>query len=104
MNGKSSLDLTLDILPGLKKLKADTILKNETPNIFDENSIVTEYIPENEQSYTVKCKIVENNATLFELKVFAGSNEQAKQISDNWKKNAFTIYPEILSLITKNQK
>lgn len=104
MNGKSSLNLTLDILPGLKKLKADTILKNETPNIFDENSIITEYIPENEHSYTIKCKIIEENKTIFEIKVFAGSIEQAKLISDNWKNNAYTIYPEILSLITKNQK
>lgn len=104
MNGKSSLDLTLDLLPGLKKLKVDTILKNETPNIIDENSIVTEYIPENEHSYTIKCKIIEDNKTIFEVKVFAGSIEQAKLISENWKNNAYTIYPEILSLITKNQK
>ena len=104
MSGKSSLDLTLDLLPGLKKLKADTILKNEIPNIIDENSIVTEYIPENEHSYTIKCKIIEDNKTIFEVKVFAGSIEQAKLISDNWKNNAYTIYPEILSLLTKNSK
>ncbi len=104
LEGKNSLDLTIDILPGLIKLKADISIKNEFSHIIDENSIVTEYIPENEQSYTVKCKIVENNATLFELKVFAGSNEQAKQISDNWKKNAFTIYPQILKLLTDKKE
>ena len=95
------MDLTLDLLPGLKKLKVDTILKNETPNIIDENSIVTEYIPENEHSYTIKCKIIEENKTIFEVKVFAGSIEQAKLISDNWNNNAYTIYPEMLSLLTK---
>ena len=31
--GKDSLKLTIDVLPGLKKLKADTTLKNELPNI-----------------------------------------------------------------------
>ena len=47
-DGKNSLDLTIDVLPGLVKLKADTILKTEITNIVSEDSIVTEYIPENE--------------------------------------------------------
>ena len=103
MNGQSSLDLTIDLLPGLKKLKVDTILKNETPNILDENSIVTEYIPENEHAYTIKCRIIEDNKTIFEVRIFAGSIEQAKIISDNWKNNAYTIYPKILNLLAKNK-
>lgn len=102
-DGKTSLELTIDVLPGLIKLKTDTVLKNELNNIANEDSIITEYIPENEHSYTVKCKIVENNKTIFEVKVFAGSNEHAKQISDNWKHNAYVIYPKILDLVTGNK-
>ena len=98
--GKASLDLTIDVLPGLKKLKADTALENELPHLTKENSIVTEYIPEDEHSYTVKCKIIENNQTIFEVRTFAGSNEQAKLISENWKNNAYTIYPKLLSMLT----
>lgn len=98
--GKNSLELTIDVLPGLVKLKADTVLKNEFSTIVSEDSIVTEYIPENEHSYTVKCKIVENNKTIFEVRTFAGSNEHAKLISDNWKNNAYVIYPKILDLLT----
>lgn len=101
--GKTSLDLTIDVLPGLVKLKIDTILKNEINNIVTEDSIVTEYIPENEHSYTVKCKIVENNKTIFEIRTFAGSNEYAKLISDNWKNNAYVIYPKILDLLTEKK-
>ena len=92
--------LTIDVLPGLLKLKIDNVLKNEFNNIISEDSIVTEYIPENEHSYTVKCKIVENNKTIFEIRTFAGSNEHAKLISDNWKENASVLYPKILELIT----
>lgn len=98
--GKNFLDLTIDVLPGLLKLKADTLFKNEFNNIAEEASIITEYIPENEHSYTVKCRIVENNKTIFEVRTFAGSNENAKLISDNWKKNATTIFPKILNLLT----
>ena len=99
-DGQNSLNLTIDVLPGLLKLKIDNVLKNELNNIISEDSIVTEYIPENENSYTVKCKIVENNKTIFEVRIFAGSNEHAKFIADNWKENASVIYPKILELIT----
>ena len=99
--GKKSLDLTLDVLPGIVKLKADNIFKKELDNIAEEKSISAEYIPENEKDYTVKCKIVENNKTVFEIKTFAGSNEQAKNIAENWKNNATSIYPKIMDLLNK---
>ena len=98
-NGKKSLELTIDALPGLIKLKADNSLKKELTNIAEESSITAEYIPESENDYTVKCKIIENNKTVFEIKTFAGSNEQAKRIADNWRNNANTIYPQILDLL-----
>lgn len=101
LDGENSLELTIDVLPGLIKLKTDTLLKDEMSNLIAEESIVTEYIPENEHSYTVKCKIVENNKTIFEVRTFAGSNEHAKLISDNWKANANVIYPKILDLLTE---
>lgn len=101
--GVNSLELTLDILPGLIKLKADTVLKNELNNIVEESSIIAEYIPENESSFTVKCKIIENNTTVFEVKTFAGSRERAKTIADNWKNNASSIYPQIMNLLTEKK-
>ena len=97
--GKNSLELTIDVLPGLVKLKADNLFEQELMTIADEESISAEYIPESENDYTVKCKIVENNRTVFEVRTFAGSNEQAKKIADNWRKNANEIYPKILSLL-----
>ena len=100
--GKNSLELTIDVLPGLTKLKADTVLKNELNHIVDESSIIAEYIPENETNFTVKCKIIENNSTIFEVRTFAGSRERAKTIADNWKANANNIYPKIIKLLTEN--
>lgn len=99
-DGKHSLELTIDILPGLVKLKADNLFKKELLNIAEESSITAEYIPENEKDYTVKCKIVENNKTVFEIKTFAGSNERAKLIADNWKNYANEMYPQLLNILT----
>lgn len=101
--GQSALSLTKSLLPGILKLKADTVLKKEVSIIAEESSIITEYIPKDENSYTVKCKIIEKNETVFEVSTFAGSRERAKQISDNWKNHAEEIYPKIINLLLMNE-
>ena len=100
-NGKTTLDLTLDLLPGIIKLKADTNLKPILDSSEEEQSIVAESTPLSENHYTIVCKVVENNETVFEVKTFAGSREQAKEIVDNWENNADSIYPKILDILTK---
>ena len=100
-SGKRTLDLTLDLLPGIIKLKADTNLKPIIDSSEEEQSIVAEYTPLSENHYIITCKVVENNETVFEVKTFAGSREQAKDIVDNWQNNADTIYPKILDILTQ---
>ena len=84
--GKTAYILTKDVLPGIMKLKADNIFKKEFASIEEESSIIAEFIPKDENNYTIKCKIVENSETIFEVKTFAGSRERAKRIVDNWNK------------------
>lgn len=98
-DGQNALSLTKSLLPGILKLKADNVFKEEISSIAEESSIITEYIPKDEKNYTVKCKIVEKNETIFEVSTFAGSRDRAKQISDNWKNNANNIYPKIMDLL-----
>ena len=101
--GKNALTLTQDVLPGILKLKADNVFKKELSSITDETSVIAEFIPKNEHDYTIKCKIVENNETIFEVKTFAGSRERAQKIVDNWNNNASTIYPKILDILLNNK-
>ena len=44
---------------------------------------------------------MENNETIFEVKTFAGSRDEAKRIVDNWKNNADQIYPKLLEILTQ---
>ena len=104
LKGKDSLTFTQDLLPGIIKLKADGLFKKELSSIEDESSVIAEFIPKNENDYTIKCKIVENNETIFEVKTFAGSRERAKQIVDNWKSHASDIYPKILDILLEEKK
>ncbi len=98
--GKETLKLTIDIIPGIRKLRIDSNLKDNLDKVEEEISITADFIPHSETEYSVKCKVVENSVTLFEIVTFAGSREHAKQIADNWKENATEIYPQILELLT----
>lgn len=103
--GKNAYTLTKDVLPGIMKLKADNIFAKEFSMIEEEASVIAEFIPKSENEYIIKCKIVETNETIFEVKTYAGSRERAKRIVDNWRQNATTIYPQILNLLLQdNQK
>ena len=100
--GQNSLSLTLDVLPGILKLKADNVYKEKFHSINNEDTVVAEFTPRNENDYIVKCKIIDNNETIFEVKTFAGSNERAKKIVDNWNKNASEIYPKVLDILLED--
>lgn len=102
--GKNALELTIDMLPGIIKLKVDSSFKEEYNKIKDEFSVYARYTPITETNFTVTCKIIENSQTIFNLETCADSKEQAKQIVNNWNKNAEKIYPEILRLLTENEE
>ena len=97
--GKNTLDLTLDILPGIIKLRVDTNLKSNIEMFENAQSIVSEYTPKSENEYEVICKIIEDNEIIFEIKTFAYSRDQAQNIVDNWKKNATNLYPKLIGII-----
>ena len=100
--GKNALELTLDMLPGIIKLKVDSSFKEQYNKIKDEFSVYAKYTPISETTFTVNCKIVENSQTIFNLEIIADSRGQAKEIVNNWNKNAEQIYPNILKVLTEN--
>jgi len=100
--GKQALSLVKDIIPGITKFKVDNSFKETLGELQNEVSVTSDFIPHSENTYSVRCKIVESNQILFDLQVFAGSREQAKSISDNWNNNAEKLYPKILEILTKN--
>jgi len=97
--GKEALNLTEDLLPGIKKLRIDTTIDGTLENIEEEESIITEFVSTAEQGFLVKCKIIENSQPIFEMHLQAPSSEEAKRISDLWKDKAGDIYPQIMKLL-----
>jgi predicted transcriptional regulator len=99
--GRETLSLTDDLLPGIMKLKIDNALKVEVNEVQNLNHVVSEFIPRNENEFIVKCKLIQNNITVFELNLQANSREEAKYIAEKWEKEHDEIYPIILELLTK---
>lgn len=102
-DGKTAIDLTIDIVPGILKLEVDSKFKENLDTIKDKYSISAEYSPISEKSFSIRCKIIENNSIIFDLEADAGSGEQAKKIVENWNNNAAEIYPKILELLIDNK-
>ena len=99
--GKETLSLTLDLLPGILKLKVDNNVKENLETINDANAVISEYMPLESGGFNVTCRIIENNSILFEVTTYAGTLEQAKLIKENWDKNAAEIYPNMLDSLCK---
>lgn len=102
--GKQALNLVKDLIPGYLKFKADNNFKENLKKIENELSVTADFTPNSENDFTVKCQIIENNKTIFEIQTFANSTEQAKLIVDNWLKNAEGIYPKVLDILTNSDQ
>lgn len=100
--GKKAISLTINIVPGILKLQVDSKFKENLDNIKDKSSVFAEYTPLSDKEFSVRCKIVENNITIFDLQAHAGSREQAKRIVDNWNNSATNIYPKILEILVED--
>lgn len=101
-DGKNAINLTIDIVPGILKLQIDSKFTENLDTIKDKFSISAEYTPLNDKSFSVRCKIIENNITIFDLQAHAGSQEQAKRIVKNWNNKAIDIYPKLLETLIDN--
>ena len=66
--GREILLLTKDMVPGIIQLKIENYLNGKLEDIQEKESITSEFIPKSENEFIVKCKIVENNETVFEVK------------------------------------
>ena len=86
------------------KLRVDSNFKEEMESFENAHSVVAEYTPRSETYFDITCKIVERNETIFEVKTFAGSLEQAKKIVDNWNNHADEMYPAMLNILANSKK
>ena len=99
--GKDALDLTIDMLPGIVKLKIDSKFKESLDSIKDKNSAYAKYTQISPNDFIITFKIIENDEDIFNMTVHSGSQAITKKMVDNWNNNPAEIYPMILELLSK---
>ena len=74
----------------------DSYLEKHRDALKKESQFVAEYIKLPNNEYRVILKVLEKNATVFEINVIVYSKDEAKTLIRNWKDNAVSLYKDIL--------
>lgn len=95
--GKEALDLTITMLPGIKKLKIDADFSRYYKSIRDAYSVSAEYLPKNNVAiFTAR----EDDKNLIKLELSINSEESAKKMVRTWNKKADKLYIDILNVFS----
>jgi predicted transcriptional regulator len=101
--GKETLDFFIDRIPAGRKKRIDEYLKEKRPSIQKKIRILSDYIPVSETEYAVKLIAREEDFTLININIMAGSKADARKICKNWDKGSDKIYQEILESLLKKR-
>lgn len=102
--GLATLHELLELVPGVNIHNIKKIIKKNQKQIRTDYSIDTKIIPIKAEEYKVSCYIRDGNDELVNISIYAGTIEQAKNISKNWQENAQQIYSKLLEMMTKENK
>jgi predicted transcriptional regulator len=102
-DGEKILNYFINMVPFTVKEKLQNIVEKNVGKIKEETQVTAEYIPESETSYTVECKVKENGTNLIELKINVPNKSSAKDICENWRNHASTIFNEVLQSLIKSR-
>ena len=98
--GSSTLSELLELIPGVDIYNLKKMVNKNTVEINTDYSIGTNIIPLKAEEYKISCYIKDGNDELINITMYAGTKEQAKNISKNWTENSKKIYNKLLELMT----
>lgn len=101
--GDQILNLSINILSGLKKLKIDSGFKTELKKLKDRKSVTADYKQENDGTFNVSLKMIELEQEEFSIKLNVYTKEDVQKIMNNWKNNTSEIYMQILNMLNKGE-
>lgn len=98
--GASILNELIVLVPGVNWLNIKKMLKGQLGGYNKQYEVGTKVIMLGGDELKVSCYIKDNTDELINLTIFAGDKENAKRISEHWKKNADEIYKKIIELMS----
>ena len=100
--GSSTLSELLELIPGVDIYNLKKMVNKNTVEINTDYSIGTNIIPLKAEEYKISCYIKDGNDELINITMYAGTKEQARNISKNWTDNSKKIYNTLLTLMTSD--
>lgn len=98
--GEDVLNELLELIPGVNLHNLKKIIDKNMVDVKKDYSVDTSIIPIKSDEYKVSCFIKDGNCELINITIYAGTKEQAKNISKNWRNNSQEIYTKTLELMT----
>lgn len=99
--GETTLHELLELIPGVNLHNIKKAFKENEKQVNTDYSINTQIIPIKAEEYKVSCYIRDGNDELVNISIYAGTIDQAKNISKNWQTDAQNIYSKLLTMMTK---
>ena len=99
--GSNMLSELLELIPGVNLYNLKKVINKNAIEINTDYSIDTTIMPIKSDEYKVSCYIKDGNDEMINITMYAGTKEQAKNISKNWNEKAEDIYTKLLELMTK---
>lgn len=101
--GRKMLEYFLGHIPQYAKNQVDTNIPTIRKLAKNDLFITSNLIQEADDDFVVECKIKEHSFELLSLKLHVGNKFNANDICVNWKKNAESIYNDIIDVLTKKR-
>lgn len=75
----------------------DDFLKEKQYDLKEEASVKSDYYLTTNKEYEVRCQIVENGASLIDLKLIVPTEKEAEAIASRWNTKSQEIYASLLA-------
>ena len=97
--GVETLNYFISRIPLDIRKKIDSYIIDNKENILKETQIKSTLKKKSANEFIVELSVLENESSLIDINLNLPSNKQAQLICDNWKKNAHSLYGEIIKLL-----
>lgn len=101
--GRQTLTFFSNRIPLRSMFQVERLVPQFRRQIKTDISITSDFYQRHENEYMVQCKISEGGFTLIDIKIAAGSKEDARSISNNWKIYPEEIYNEVTKILLKKR-
>ena len=101
--GENVLSIFNDRISPIKRDIIDNYISKTIDNIKKELTIHSDYTIENNNSFVVDLKALEDETLLIDLKISVPTKKQATSLCNRWKENPSDIYTKIVQVLFSDE-